>query len=84
MAFAVRFALRVEKELRSLPVETQKRLLARLVKLAEDPFAPGTIKLQGEDAYRVRIGDYRIVFELDAQTSILVVLKVGHRSDIYR
>ena len=84
MTFAVRFAIRVEKDLSDFPRDIQQRVLARLLRLAEDPFAPGTIKLQGEEAYRIRIGEYRVVFEIDAQAQTLVVLKVGHRSDIYR
>lgn len=84
MTFAVRFAVRVEKELRHLPRDVQQRMLARITALAENPFAPGTIKLQGEEAYRIRVGEYRIVFDIDTTANTVTVLKVGHRSDIYR
>ena len=75
---------RVAKDLANLPFEVQDRVFERLQALAEDPFMPGVIKLKGETAYRARVGDYRIVFEVDTTARVLTVLAVDHRSNIYR
>ncbi len=75
---------RVFKDLAHLPNELQNRILERLESLTQDPFAHGTIKLKGETAYRVRVGDYRIVFDVDTTTRAITVLAVDHRSSIYK
>ena len=75
---------RVLKDLTHLANETQNRILERLESLAQDPFAHGTIKLKGETAYRVRVSDYRIVFDVDTENRIITVLAVDHRSSIYK
>ncbi|HEY7671784.1 MAG TPA: type II toxin-antitoxin system RelE/ParE family toxin [Gammaproteobacteria bacterium] len=74
----------VAKDLRAFPKQDVKRVLARIRALAEDPRPPGCEKLSGRDRYRVRQGVYRIVYEIaDAQLIVLVV-KIGHRRDVYR
>jgi len=52
--------------------------------LAEDPRPPGSKKLSGNDKYRVRQGTYRIVYSIEDNELIVVVVKVGHRKDVYR
>jgi mRNA interferase RelE/StbE len=52
--------------------------------LADDPRAPGAEKLSGHEKYRLRQGDYRIVYSIDDADSTVVVVKVGHRRDVYR
>jgi mRNA interferase RelE/StbE len=75
---------RLLKDLAQLSNEMQHRILERLELLIQDPFAHGIIKLKGETAYRVRVGDYRIVFDVDTETRIVTVLAVDHRSSIYK
>ncbi len=75
----------VEKDLRSLPKESIARVFARIEELRTDPLPRGAIKLSGaERLYRVRVGDYRIVYELDADAEQVTVLYVRHRRDAYR
>ena len=52
--------------------------------LAENPRPPGHIKLKGEEAYRIRVEDYRIIYEIDDGKIIITVVAVGHRKDIYK
>ena len=65
------------------------RLYARLREaidgLAEDPHPPGSVKLQGEgELYRVRVGDYRIVYQIQDAALLVLVVQIGNRRDVYR
>ncbi len=83
-SYQLEISKRVAKDLGSLSTEIQDRVLERLESLTANPFAPGTIKLKGEDLYRVRIGDYRIIFDVDTHARVVTVLAVDHRSQAYR
>ena len=73
------------KELESLPrKKDRQRVAARIRRLAEDPRPPGCQKLSGRDRYRIRQGVYRIVYAIRDQQLIVVVVKIGHRKDVYR
>jgi mRNA interferase RelE/StbE len=63
----------------------RQRIVARIQSLAEDPRPPGCEKLTGpSDAYRIRIGDYRVVYSVEDQQPAVTVFRVGHRKDVYR
>jgi mRNA interferase RelE/StbE len=62
----------------------RRRVVRRILALAEDPRPPGCEKLTGRQAYRVRQGSYRIVLAFDDDTRTVRVFKVGHRRDVYR
>jgi mRNA interferase RelE/StbE len=78
------FKKSVAKDLRELPKADVKRILQRIRSLADDPRPPGSEKLSGLERYRLRQGVYRIVYEIDDEVLIVLVVKVGHRRDIYR
>ncbi|ADD27548.1 type II toxin-antitoxin system RelE family toxin [Meiothermus ruber] len=84
MAYTLAISKRVGKDMAGLPKEARERIIEKLKELANEPFAPGTIKLKGEASYRVRVGDYRIVFDVDTKTQTITVLAVGDRKDIYK
>ncbi len=84
MAYSLHFDRRAEKDLQALPVEVQRRILTALLKLQNDPAAVPSKKLVGEASYRVRIGDYRVVYNVDAAKQEITALKVAHRKDVYR
>jgi mRNA interferase RelE/StbE len=84
MAYRIEVNKRVSKNLANLPRDVQKRILDQLEELQENPFAPGVIKLKGEESYRVRVGDYRIVFDVDTKAQKITVLAADHRKDVYR
>ncbi len=84
MAYALSYTPAASKAIERLEVALQRRVLARLESLASDPRAPGCIKLRGEEAYRVRVGDYRIIYSIHDRELIVLVVDVGHRGDVYR
>ena len=75
----------VEKDLRSLPKPVIGRVVKRLELLADDPFPRQALKLEGgEQLYRLRVGDYRIVYAVDQDAKEVIVHYVRHRREVYR
>ena len=74
----------VAKDLRSLPQADVARILARIETLQVDPRPPGCEKLSGLERYRLRQGVYRILYEIADEVLTVVVVKVGHRREVYR
>ena len=72
------------KELEGVPTKDRRRLVARIWALAEDPRPPGSEKLAGDEKYRVRQGDYRILYQIADADLIVTVVRIGHRRDVYR
>jgi len=72
------------RELDKLPAKELKRIVDRIQGLATNPRPPGAEKLSGDDRYRIRQGNYRIIYSIqDAELTVWVV-KIGHRRDVYR
>jgi len=85
MAYTLRLAESAGRALKKLPHDIRARVSAKIEALATDPFPAGVKKLQGqEDTYRFRVGDYRVVYEVHGSILLIVVLRIGHRSEIYR
>lgn len=82
--YSVSFKKSVAKDLRAMPNKDIKRILERIDSLAENPRAEGCIKLSGQERYRVRLGVFRIVYEIRDSELIVMVVKVAHRSEIYK
>jgi len=72
------------KELEAVPAKDRRRLVARLQRLSSDPRPPGSEKLSGHDLYRIRQGNYRVLHSVEDLALIVLVIKVGHRRDVYR
>jgi mRNA interferase RelE/StbE len=72
------------KEIEVLPTADRRRVVARIQALASDPRPVGCEKLSGEEKYRLRQGDYRILYEITDRELIVTVVKVGNRRDVYR
>ena len=72
------------KELEAVPLKDRRRIVNRIQALANEPRAPGAEKLSGDEKYRVRQGDYRVLYEIDDASRSVTVVKIGHRSDVYR
>ncbi|HZO25012.1 MAG TPA: type II toxin-antitoxin system RelE/ParE family toxin [Chloroflexota bacterium] len=83
-----RYELRVKpsvaRDLRGIPRADVLRILARIEALRDDPRPPGSEKLSGQERYRVRQGQYRILYSIADDELIVEVVKVGHRRDVYR
>ena len=84
MAYGVEIARLALQQLRALPRAIQQRLGARIGNLGHDPHPPGSRKLLGQNDYRIRVGDYRIIYEIDSETMSVTVAVVPHRRDAYR
>ena len=72
------------KELEQLPPKDRRRVATRIEALASNPRPPGAEKLSGQDRYRVRQGDFRILYEIFDTLILVVVVKIGNRRDVYR
>jgi mRNA interferase RelE/StbE len=74
-----------DKALARLPLNWQKRIVAKIKEVAADPYAPNNnlTKLQGRDGYRLRVGDWRVIYELQDERLVMLVLDMGPRGDIY-
>ena len=82
--YRVAVAASAEKELHALPTKVISRVLARLERLAVSPRPPGCKKLKGGDTqWRIRVGDYRIVYEIDDTAKTVDVTRIGHRRRVY-
>ena len=75
----------VQKQLDALPKEVYKRIVPKIQNLAENPRPTGAIKLKGFDnQYRIRVGNYRIRYEIEDKKLIVLLLQCKHRKDVYR
>jgi mRNA interferase RelE/StbE len=74
------------KELEGLPIpiKDRRRIAARMLGLSDQPWPPGCEKLTGHDLFRVRQGQYRILYEVQDADLTVTIFKIGHRRDIYR
>lgn len=72
------------KELEAIPREDRRRIVRHIERVAVDPRPPGCEKLSGEDKYRVRQGDYRVIYLVSDESREVIVFKIGHRRAVYR
>jgi mRNA interferase RelE/StbE len=83
--YTVQLAPAAKRQLRKLDRSIQERVIRRLDKLKKDPRPPGVEKMEGDEStYRIRMGEYRIVYEIQNKVLVVLVLKVGHRREVYR
>jgi mRNA interferase RelE/StbE len=72
------------KELEALPTTYRRRIVARIQKLSAAPRPPGVEKLSGAEQYRIRQGDYRVLYEIDDGRKTVTIVRIAHRRDVYR
>ena len=85
MTYSILLAPPAERQLKSLTESVQKRIVKRLRSLRENPRPQGVKKLAGEeDLYRIREGDYRIIYTIQDKELIVLVVKIGDRKEVYR
>ncbi|MFN0071917.1 MAG: type II toxin-antitoxin system RelE family toxin [Chloroflexota bacterium] len=82
--YDLRFKPSVTKDLRAVPRADVQRILARIQSLQDNPHPPGSEKLSGQERYRLRQGNYRILYTVTDVELIVEVVKIGHRRDVYR
>ncbi|MBI2852157.1 MAG: type II toxin-antitoxin system RelE/ParE family toxin [Chloroflexi bacterium] len=72
------------RQLRRLPAQTQERVNKTIARLAENPRPPGARKLTAREGYRVRVGDYRVLYKIDDEVKMVIIFRVMPRGDVYR
>lgn len=84
MSYRISLTTSAEKELNSLPTVAVGRILPRLEALAASPRPPGCKKLRGGDReWRIRVGDYRVVYEIDDTAQTVDITRIAHRREVY-
>ena len=84
-SYEIEVSRSAEKQLRKLPREEQERIVQAILPLAQNPRPRGARKLSGYDeVFRIRVGRYRILYSVSSGTVVIIILKIGHRRDVYR
>jgi mRNA interferase RelE/StbE len=83
MPYIVELSLSAQKQLSKLPEAVADRIETKLLDLEENPRPSGFKKLKGRPAYRIRIGDYRAIYTINDNLLMVLVIKIGHRRDVY-
>lgn len=84
MSYRIEYKPSAEREFLALPKEVQKRIRPKIEALAIDPRPPGSKKLRGyQNRWRIRVGDYRVIYEVYDRELLVLIVKIGHRSDVY-
>jgi mRNA interferase RelE/StbE len=84
MRYEVRIARAAEKDMDKLPATIHARVSTRILSLEDNPRPRGTKKLSGREEYRLRIGEYRVLYIVDDNNGIVTVFAVSHRREVYR
>ncbi|MFB8790773.1 MAG: type II toxin-antitoxin system RelE/ParE family toxin [Potamolinea sp.] len=84
MSYDIFIRRRAQKELAKLPLDAYDLVREAIQDLAEDPRPPGCLKLTNREGWRIRVGDYRVIYEIDDKQLIITVINVGNRRDVYR
>ena len=74
----------VAKDMRALPNQDVVRILGRIKSLADNPRPVGCEKLSGQERYRIRQGNYRIIYQIQDDLLLVTIVKIGHRRDVYK
>ena len=83
-AYRIEFRPAALRELRKIDRSMQSRMQGAIALLAQDPRPPASRPLQGREGYRLRVGDYRIIYTIDNGNLLIVVVTIGHRRDVYQ
>jgi mRNA interferase RelE/StbE len=82
--YKITFKKSVSKDLKFVPKSDVKKILLKVDSLAVNPRREGAVKLSGQEMYRIRHGLYRIIYEIRDRELVIQVIKIGHRSDVYK
>ncbi len=78
MNYTISILRRAQKELGELPAEAYERIRDSILVVAEDPRPSGCVKLTNRQGWRIRVGDYRVIYEIDDKQRIVTILAIGH------
>ncbi len=84
MSYRIEFTPKAERDFKALDKPIRSRLARRIDVLAKNPFPQGIRKLAGEDdLYRLRVGNYRIIYQVQGRRLVVLIVGIGHRADVY-
>jgi mRNA interferase RelE/StbE len=84
MIYSILIQRHAQRQLAKLPLDAYPLVRDAIFALADNPRPPGCIKLRNREGWRIRIGDYRVIYEISDENLIVIILHVGNRRDIYR
>jgi mRNA interferase RelE/StbE len=84
LTYRVEIEKRAQKSLRDLPASSLRRIHESIDDLSRDPRPPGSQKLSGRPGWRIRVGDYRVIYEIRDDVLLVLVIDIGHRREVYR
>ena len=84
MTYTVRLKPRAQRDLDNLRLVVARRIWRRLLALEDEPQPPGATKIEGSDACRIRVGDYRVVYLINDPDHLVEIVRVAHRREVYR
>ena len=84
MSYEIHYAPKAARAIEKLPREDQRRVMARIESLAENPRPHGVLKLAGENTYRIRAGVSRVIYSIIDKQLVVLIVDVGHRREVYR
>lgn len=83
--YSLEISRSAEKQLANVPRDAQRRLARAMNALADEPHPSGSRKLSGhDDVFRIRVGVYRVIYSVSDGMLVIIILKIGHRKDVYR
>ena len=83
-SYKLRIKPSAARELEAVPKKLRGQIIAKIRRLATDPRPPGSEKLSGEEKYRLRQGDYRVLYSIEDSARAVTIVKLGHRREVYR
>ena len=83
-SYKIAFKPSVKKDLRGIPRHDVERILNSIEGLSEDPLPQNVRSLTGRDAFRLRVGEYRVIYTIDNEEVVILVIKIGHPGGVYR
>lgn len=84
MKYEVKLKKSAAKQLRKLDKKQAERILIKIYLLADNPYPNGAEQLTGQKAFRIRVGDYRVIYEVHDKQLLVQVIRVGHRKEVYK
>ncbi len=84
MKFTIKIKRNAQKALAKIPSNDQKNIIEAIYELAEKPLPSNCKKLKGKEAWRIRIGNYRVIYEIENNQLLIFVIEIGHRKEIYK
>jgi mRNA interferase RelE/StbE len=84
--YKITYTTQAARSLLKMPRDVAKRIREKIEQVAEDPFSPipNSKRLQGRAGYRLRVGDWRVIYEINTEEIVIIVLKIAPRGEVYR